>query len=157
MSALSLEDGKIVMKYLKKGVEVTKMLDPMDHKDETLKGIYTATRNLVAHLIVSKGKWTGNVQDILVPLIKELVEFAQGYKYLSGRNKKELVIVMVREIIEKELGNAEVEEDVVALIKGGVGSTLEPAIDLAVFAAGQIRLSQKQKNALRNMLSCFRC
>jgi len=144
MSSVELDDGKISLKYMKGNTEVIDVVDPNDDSNKVIRGIYTTTRNLVAHLIVSKGQWTKNVHTIVIPLVKELVEFAQGYKYLAGRNKKELVILLIREIITKELDSSDVDDVVRGLILMGVDATLEPAVDLAVFAAsGKIRLNRK--------------
>lgn len=152
MTDIKVVDGKILLKYLKKGVEVEKTIDPKDTSDEIIGGIYTTTRNMVAHLIVSKGNWNNNVHSIIMPLVKELVEFAQGYKYINGRNKKKLVVTLITEIITKELEVADVEESIKELILQGVELVLEPAIDLAVFASGSIKLNKK---ALKKIFVCF--
>ena len=152
MTDINLVNGKITLKYLKKGSEVEQIIDPSENSDKIIGGIYSTTRNLVAHLIVSKGNWNKNVHTIVMPLVKELVEFAQGYKYLAGRDKRTLVITLVTEIITKELQEAEVDNGIKELILTGVGMVLEPAVDLAVFAAsGKIKLNKKK---MKKVLMC---
>ena len=144
------DDGKIVVKQFKnnKTVEAT-----LDLEDEVLTGIYSAIRDLMANLIISKGKWESKANRSVMRLVKELIEFAEGYKYIAGKDKKELAMLIINEIFTKELDESELDENIKQLIKSGIGYVIEPALEIAVFAAkGNIKINKKKLKKL-----CFFC
>ena len=143
-------DGLIVVKQIKnnKTVETT-----LDLEDEVLTGIYSAIRDVIAQLIISKGKWEGKVQRGVMRLVKELIEFAEGYKYIAGKDKKVLAMLIINEIFTKELDESELDEDIKGLIRTGIGYVIEPALEIAVYAAkGNIKINKKKLKKL-----CFFC
>ena len=139
MSNVSINDnGQIVVKQLKRGTTVEKQVD-LDSK--TVTGIYSAIRNLIAQLIISNGKWVGKVQKGVMLLVKELIEFSEGYKNLAGADKKALVMLVLNEIFNKELDESELDDTVKALILQGIDIVVEPALEIALYAAkGNINL-----------------
>jgi len=144
------DDGHIVIKQFKnnKTVEATLDLD-----DEVLTGIYSAIRDLIAHLIISKGKWEGKVQRSVMRVVKELIEFAEGYKYIMGKDKKTLAMLIINEIFTKELEESELDDTLKELIRAGVGYVIEPALEIAVYAAkGNIKINKKKLKKI-----CFFC
>ena len=150
MSNVSKNDnGQIVVKQLKRGTTVEKQVD-LDSK--TVTGIYSAIRNLIAQLIISNGKWVGKVQKGVMLLVKELIEFSEGYKNLAGADKKALVMLVLNEIFNKELDESELDDTVKELIIQGIDIVVEPALEIALYAAkGNIKLNKKK---MKKMLCC---
>ena len=79
--------------------------------DEIVKGIYSAAKEFIQS-IEKNNKITMGAE--LNNLIKELSEFSDGYKNLKGE-KKELVIVLVKDIFEEESKNLNLSDDIKAL------------------------------------------
>ena len=73
-------DGQITVKQIKNNKTVETNLDL---EDEVLTGVYSAIRDVIAQLIISKGKWEGKVQRGVMRLVKELIEFADQSMYAT--------------------------------------------------------------------------
>lgn len=122
--------------------------------DEIVKGIYSAAKEFIQS-IEKNNKITMGAE--LNNLIKELLEFSDGYKNLKGEKKKELVIVLVKDIFEEESKNLNLSDDIKALISSSIEITLEPAIELAVFVSkGGIKINKnKTKKIFAKLCPCL--
>ena len=120
---------------------------------EMAEDVRISIDTIPSQLIISKGKWEGKVQRGVMRLVKELIEFAEGYKYIAGKDKKALAMLIINEIFTKELDESELDEDIKGLIRTGIGYVIEPALEIAVYAAkGNIKINKKKLKKL-----CFFC
>ena len=80
----------------------TQLCNTLTITDEKVKGVYQATKDFILSLSDNEGKINSTNSIILSTLVKELVEFANGYKSLNGGKKKDLVIILTKYIFEVE-------------------------------------------------------
>jgi len=147
------DDGIIVIKKVKKKRKrKQKKTKNLDLADKALSGLYSAVRDVISHLIIRKGNWVG---INIMRLVKEVIELAEGYKHISGKEKKNLVMLVLKEIFTNEIAEADLSANIKGLIMGGIELVIEPALEMAVYAAkGNIKIN-KQK-LLGILLSCFK-
>lgn len=144
------DNGSIIIKAQNKGRLVEQEIV---YDSATLSGVYTAIRNLIAQLVISKGKWEGKTQRFVMVVVKEIIEFSEGYKYLAGQDKKTLVMLVLNEIFNKELDESELDDEIKSLILQGINIVIEPALEIAIYAAkGNIKINKKKLSKL-----CFFC
>ena len=94
-------------------------------------------------MINNEGKVGVNNLELSL-LIKEVLEFAQSYKTLTGEKKKELVITLLRHIVQKEVSESQLNETLKTLILSSVDNIIDPAIELAIYVAnGNIKINKK--------------
>jgi len=118
--------------------------------DEIVSGIYEASKEFIQS-IEKNNKITMGPE--LNNLIKELLEFSEGYKNLKGEKKKELVIVLVKDIFDEESKKLKLSDDMKLLISSSIELTLEPAIELAVFVSrGGIKINSKETKRIFSKL-----
>ena len=121
----------------------------LDLEDEALNGVYSTIRDVIYQLIKTKGKWEGKVQKCVMKLVKEVIEFTEGFKYIRGKDKKELAMLVLHEIFTKELNESDMTENIKSLIISGIDYVIEPALEIALFAAkGNIQINKKKLNIL---------
>lgn len=133
-------------------VEVT-----LKKTEKEAKEAYLAITVFVEDMISKDGKFDVESSLLLTKLVKEVVEMANAYKNLKGVQKKDLVMTLVKDIFDKELERAELDDDIKNLINMVVGNSIEPAIDLAIFVAnGGIKVDKKKtKKILRSICPCL--
>ena len=107
-------------------------------------------------MIQNEGSIVNNNTELLI-LVKEVLEFAQSYKSLVGERKKQLVIMLIKNIIDIELSKNNVEDILSELIKNSVDNIIDPAIELAIYVAkGNIKINKKVlKKSFRKFFPCL--
>ena len=73
----------------------------IDITSSKVMNIYDIVKDIVVQLMVSGGKWEGNIHKHVMMLVKELIEFTESYKFLAGKDKKMLAMLLLKEIFSK--------------------------------------------------------
>ena len=133
-----------------------KIVNNINISDPAIAGLYEATKAFVTIMIVNEGKVGVNSLELSV-LIKEVLEFAQSYKQLVGEKKKELVITLLKHIVEKEVNESDLNETLKTLILSSVDNIIDPAIELAIYVAkGNIKINKKAlKKSVSKICPCL--
>ena len=133
-----------------------KVVNKIDISDPAISGLYEATKAFITIMIENEGK-TGINNLELSLLIKEVLEFAQSYKTLTGEKKKELVITLLRHIVQKEVSESQLNETLKTLILSSVDNIIDPAIELAIYVAkGNIKINKKAlKKSVSKICPCL--
>ena len=133
-----------------------KVVNKIDISDPAISGLYEATKAFITIMIENEGK-TGINNLELSLLIKEVLEFAQSYKTLTGEKKKELVITLLRHIVQKEVSGSQLNETLKTLILSSVDNIIDPAIELAIYVAkGNIKINKKAlKKSVSKICPCL--
>ena len=131
--------------------------DTLTITDEKVKGVYQATKDFILSLSDNEGKINSTNSIILSTLVKELVEFANGYKSLKGGKKKDLVIILIKEIFEVEVTKMNINEELRSVINLSINNYIEPSIDLAIYVAkGGIKIdTKKTKRTFSKLIPCL--
>ena len=91
-----------------------------------------------------EGTWESNVHTNVMLLVKELIEFTESYKFLRGKDKKLLAMLLLKEIFRKELVLSDLDESKKSVIMAGINHVIDPALEIALYAAkGNIKLNKK--------------
>lgn len=156
MTSVSIEKNENGLQILRKTetqVQATLKVD-----DEIVRGVYEACRNLIESLKNSEGKINGENSLLLSTLVKEIIELAEGFKPLKGSQKKELVVILIKDIFEVELGKLDLDDALKDIIMLAVDNSIEPAIDLAIYVAkGGIKLDRtKVKTSCLKIFPCLK-
>lgn len=111
--------------------------------DESLINLVTAIRELIESLVVSKGSWKNNNNQYLMTLVTESMKIVKGYKYLSIDDKKNLLMVLIDRVVEKEIETSEIQEDIKEKLLTGIEEIVEPAIELGIRAVkGELKVNK---------------
>ena len=102
--------------------------------DESLINLVTALRELIESLVHSEGSWKNNNNQYLMTLVTESMKVVKGYKYLSITDKRDLLMVIIEEIVEKEIETSEIKDDIKEKLLTGIEEIVEPAIELGIRA-----------------------
>lgn len=156
MSTVSVEKNENGLQILTK--TQTQVHTTLKVDDEIVRGVYESCRNLIESLKDSEGKVNGENSLLLSTLIKEIIELAEGFKPLKGAQKKELVVILIKDIFEIEMGKLDLDDALKELIMLAVDNSIEPAIDLAIYVAkGGIKLDRtKVKTSCLKIFPCLK-
>ena len=119
--------GQVLIKS-KKGEKTININDP------AVEGLYSSVKIFMSDLIKNEGKLNKNFNNLNI-LIKETIEFASKYKEVKGAQKKELVLSLLNDIFDTEIENADISDDMKSILELCVDNTIDPAIELALYAA----------------------
>ena len=135
----------------------TQLCNTLTITDEKVKGVYQASKDFILSLSDNEGKINSTNSIILSTLVKELVEFANGYKSLKGGKKKDLVIILIKEIFEVEVTKMNINEELRSVINLSINNYIEPSIDLAIYVAkGGIKIdTKKTKRTFSKLIPCL--
>ena len=132
------------------------VIKEMSINDPAIEGLYEAVKNFVIVLVDNNGSLGVNNMELSL-VIKEVLEFAQSFKKLTGDKKKEMIILLLKEIVETEVNKSELNETLKLLILNSVDNIIDPAIELAIYIAkGNVKINKtKLKKTVRGLCPCL--
>lgn len=153
---LSLQMNEGIIDIIESNQESQKTVKSINVNDPAIKGLYEATKNFIKVLEANNGNVGINNLELTI-LIKEVLEFGQSFKNLVGDKKKELVITLLKHIIELEIKNSDLNELLKELILSSVDNIIDPAIELAIYVAkGNVKINKKAvKKTFRKICPCL--
>jgi hypothetical protein len=140
-----LDDIISIRKKSKKSIKVTEV----KITDDGFIKLVTSLRELIESLIKSKGSWKNNNNMYLMSVVKEGMTIVKGYKFLSIDDKKNLLMVLIDKIVEKEIESSGLEQDIKVKLLTGIEEIVEPTIELAIRA---IKGELNSKNSIGAIL-----
>lgn len=124
--------------------------------DPAIEGLYESVKSFVVVLINNEGNIGVNNLELSL-VIKEVLEFAQSFKTLPGEKKKNMVILLLKQIVEKEVNQSNLNDTLKVLILNSVDNIIDPAIELAIYIAkGNVKINKtKVKKIARSICPCL--
>tara|TARA_Y100000310_G_scaffold196618_1_gene196702 strand:+ start:480 stop:929 length:450 start_codon:yes stop_codon:yes gene_type:complete len=131
------EDGSITVVEMKKNMlrEHRITLDSLEDLSQLIKAV-------VEKAVTNGGKWK---KSNVLSLVKSLIELSETYKYITGQNKKKLVLLVLQGLFKKVMDELNVDDSLREDVMDGIEDIIEPALEIALFAAkGNIKLYKKK-------------
>ena len=150
---IEVKDGNInLVENLEK-----KVLTKINTNDPAVEGLYTATKNFIQILINNNGNVGINNSELSF-LIKECLEFGHSYKKSVGERKKQLIVSILKNIIEIEINKEYLNDLLKEQILHSVDNIIDPAIELAIYVArGNVKINKKKiKQGFEKICPCLK-
>jgi hypothetical protein len=101
---------------------------------DSVINLVSALRDLVETLITNKGDWTITENINIITVVRETIVTLKKFKKLDFISKKNLVMSLVKLIVNRELKDRNIDEVIKATILKGIDEVLDPAIEVGIMS-----------------------
>ena len=101
---------------------------------DSVINLVSALRDLVETLITNKGDWTITENINIITVVRETIVTLKKFKKLDFISKKNLVMSLVKLIVNRELKDRNIDEVIKAAILKGIDEVLDPAIEVGIMS-----------------------
>ena len=101
---------------------------------DSVINLVSALRDLVETLITNKGDWTITENINMITVVRETIVTLKKFKKLDFISKKNLVMSLVKLIVNRELKDRNIDEVIKATILKGIDEVLDPAIEVGIMS-----------------------